>query len=91
MIKVNVRCVTPVRRLHELAVQSVKIVELEDTVTGVKNANLVNIVPLRLMILRYVLTAFLEDTNLTLGKQAVFRVRQESIATWKGFQNVLIV
>jgi len=80
-----------VKKLHELVVQSVKIVVREDMVMVVEIAKLVSIVPLRLMILSHVLHAVLDDTNQTLDTQFVFRARQESIASWKAFQNVLIV
>jgi hypothetical protein len=60
-----------VKRLHELAVQNVKIVALEDMVLVAKNANLVSIAPLLWTILKDVLTAVLESLNQTMGKQAV--------------------
>tara|TARA_B110000208_G_scaffold30365_1_gene39969 strand:+ start:211 stop:522 length:312 start_codon:yes stop_codon:yes gene_type:complete len=70
-IKVNVCCVLSVRRVHEPAVQNVKIVALEDMVLVAKNANLVSIAPLLWTILKDVLTAVLESLNQTMGKQAV--------------------
>jgi hypothetical protein len=66
------------KRLHELVVQSVKIVEQADMVMVVKHANPGSIVPLLWTITQPVLPAVLEDINLTVDKQAVFRVRQES-------------
>ena len=90
-IKVNACCVLLANKRHELAVQSVKIVELENTVTDVKNANLVNIAPLRRTILRPVLHAELGGINLTLDKQAVFHVHLENINTLKEKKNVSIV
>jgi hypothetical protein len=77
-IKVNACCVLSANTRHELAVQSVKIVELEDTVTGVKNVKLVNTAPLRRTILRPVLHAELGGINLTLDKQAVFHAHLEN-------------
>ena len=72
-------CVVSAKRRHDLAVLNVKIVVLADMVLIVKNANLVNIVPLRLMILRRVRCAVLDGINLTRGKQAVFHAHQENI------------
>ena len=71
MIKVNVRCVPLVRRLHELALQSVKIVVLVDTVMVAKNANLASIAPLLWTILKDALTAVLGSLNQMMGKRAV--------------------
>ena len=82
-IKLNVCGVLSVKRLHELEVQSVKIVVLASTVMVVKNVTLVSIAHLRLTILQHVLHAVLEDINLILGKQAVYRVHLESTSTWK--------
>ena len=90
-IKVNACCVLLANKRHELAVQSVKIVELEDTVTGVKNANLVNIAPLRRTILRPVLHAELGGINLTLDKRAVYHAHLENISTLKEKTRVQIV
>ena len=90
-IKVNVCCVLSVRRLHEPAVQNVKIVALEDMVLVAKNANLVNIVPLRLTILSHVLHAVLDGINPMLVKQFVFRVRLESINMLKEQNSVKTV
>jgi hypothetical protein len=73
-MKVNVCCVRLVRRHHELAVLSVKIVALEDMVLVVKHANLVSIAPLLWTILEDVLTAVLESLSQMMGKQAVFLV-----------------
>ena len=87
-IKVNACCVLLANKRHDLAVQSVKIVELEDTVTGVKNANLVNIAPLRRTIRRPVLHAELGGINLTLDKQAVFHVHLENISISKEKKHV---
>jgi len=50
-IKVNVCCVPLVKRLHDLVVQSVKIVVLASMVVVAKNANLVSIAHLRQTIL----------------------------------------
>ena len=80
-IKANVCCVLLVRRLHEPAVQNVKIVALEDMVMVAKNANLVSIAHLHQTIPRPVLHAVLEDTNRTLGKQAVSPVSLAPIKT----------
>ena len=70
-MKVNVCCVLLVRRLHELAVQSVKIVVLEDMVMVAKNVKLDSIAPLLWTILKDVLTAVLGGLNQMMGKQAV--------------------
>ena len=75
----TVYCVLLVKRLHEVAVQSVRIVVLEDMVLIVKNVKLVSIEPLRLMILRPVPHAVLDGTNRTLDKQAAFHAHQENI------------
>ena len=91
MIKVNVYCVPLVKRLLESAVQSVKIVALEDMVLVAKHANLVSIAHLRQMIPRHVLTALLEDINPTMDKQAVFRVHQENTNTLKEKKHAQIV
>ena len=88
MIKANVCCVPSVRRLHEMVAQSVKIVVLVDMVMVVKNANLVSIVPRRLMTLRPVLHAVLECLNQTLGKQAAYHVHQENINMLKEKKHV---
>ena len=87
-IKVNACCVLLANKRHELAVQSVKIVELEDTVTGVKNANLVNIAHLLRTIRRRVSHAALEDINQILAKQSVFHAHQESTSTMKQKKHV---
>jgi hypothetical protein len=84
----NVCCVLLVKRLHELAAQSVKIVVRVDMAMVAKNANLVNIVPLRQTILRRVLTALLENTNRTMDKQAAYHAHLENINTWKEKKNV---
>ena len=85
MIKVNVYYVLSVKRLHVLAVQSVKIVVLAGMATIVRRAILVNIASLLWKILRNVLRATLEGTNQTMAKQAAFlvlqvctRIKQES-------------
>jgi len=90
-IKLNVCCVMSVKRLHELEVQSVKIVVLASTVMVVKNVTLVSIAHLRLTILQHVLHAVLEDINLILGKQAVYRAHLESINTLKEKKHVRTV
>ena len=90
-IKMNVCCVLSVKRLHEMAVQIVKIVALEDMVMVAKNANLVNIVPLHWTILQHVSHAVSEDINPTLAKRIVFRVHQESINILKEKKNVWTV
>jgi hypothetical protein len=90
-IKVNVCCVPLVKKLHDLVVQSVKIVVLASMVMVVKHAKLDSIARLLWTAPRPVPHAIVDGINLVLGKQAVSRVRQESIATRKGFQNVLIV
>jgi hypothetical protein len=59
------------KRLHELVVQNVKIVVLEDMVMVAKNVKLDSIVPLLWTILRRVCCAVLEGINLTLAKRAV--------------------
>ena len=82
-IKVNVCCVLSVKRLHELVVQNVKIVVLECLAMVASSAKLANTAPLHRTILRHVLHAVLEDINLMLVKQFVFRVRLESINTLK--------
>ena len=84
----NVYCVPLAKRLHELAVQSVKIVVRADTVMGAKNANLVNTVPLLCTILRRVRCAVLEGISLTMGKQAVYHAHLESINISKEQKNV---
>ena len=91
MIKVNVRCVPSVRRLHEMVAQSVKIVVLVDMVMVVKNVKLVNIAPLRRTILRPVLHAELGGINLTLDKRAVYHAHLENISTLKEKTRVQIV
>jgi len=73
-IKVNVCYVLLVRRLHELAVQSVKIVVLEDMVMVAKNVKLDSIAPLLWTILKDVLTAVLGSLNQMMGKRAVYLV-----------------
>jgi hypothetical protein len=74
-----------------MVAQSVKIVVLASMVMAAKNAKLGSIACLPRIILRHVSNVVLGDTNQTMGKQAVFRVRQESTASWKVFQNVVIV
>jgi hypothetical protein len=78
-IKMSACCVVSAKRRHDLAVLNVKIVVLADMVLIVKNANLVNIVPLRLMILRPVPHAVLGGINQTQDKQAAFHAHQENI------------
>jgi len=81
MIKVNVYYVLSVKRLHVLAVQSVKIVVLVGMATVVRRAIMVNIASLLWKILRPVLNVILDDINQALVKQAVFRVLQAHIRT----------
>ena len=81
MIKVNVRCVPLVRRLHELALQSVKIVVLEDMVMVAKHVKLDSIAPLLWTILKDVLTAVLGSLNQMMGKRAVYLVYLAHIKT----------
>jgi hypothetical protein len=72
-----------VKRLHKLAVQSVKIAVPVDMAMVVKNVKLDSIVHLRQTIPRHVSIAVSEDINLTMGKQAVFHAHQESTSTLK--------
>ena len=74
-----------------MVAQSVKIVVLASMVMVAKNAKLGSIACLPRTILRHVSNVVLGDINQTMGKQAVFHVHQECIASWKVFQNVLIV
>jgi hypothetical protein len=87
-MKANVCCVPLVKKLHELVVQSVKIVVLADMVTVAKNVKLANTAPLHRMILRHVLHAVLDGINQTRDKQAVFRARRESTNILKEKRNV---
>ena len=79
----NVRYVLLVRRLHELVVQSVKIVVQEDMAMVAKNAKLGSIVPLRQTILQHVPHVTLDSINLMPDKQAVFHAHRESISILK--------
>ena len=91
MIKTNVCCVLSVRRLHELVVQNVKIVVLEDMVIVAKNVKLDSIAHLRQTMPRRVRYAVLGGINLALGKQAAFRAHLESTNTLKEKKHVQIV
>ena len=82
-IKVNVCCVPSVKRLHEMVVQSVKIVVLASMVMVAKNAKQANIACLPRTILRLVSNVVLGDTNRILAKQAAFHVHQEGANTLK--------
>jgi hypothetical protein len=62
-IKANVCCVPSVKRLHELAVQSVKIVVQASMVKGVKCAKLVSIENLLLKIQQHVLNVLRGNIN----------------------------
>ena len=82
-IKVNVCCVSLVKRLHDLVVQSVKIVVLASMAMIAKNAKQANIACLPRTILRPVSNVVLGDTNRILAKQAVFHVHQVGANTLK--------
>jgi hypothetical protein len=69
-----------VNRLHELAAQSVKIVVPASMVTIAKSVKLESTTHLLWMIPQLVLHAIVDGINLTMGKQVVFRVHQESLA-----------
>ena len=90
-IKANVCCVLSVNRLHELAVQNVKIVVLEDMVMVASSAKLDNIAHPRQTMPRRVRYAILGGINLTLDKQAAFRAHLESTNTLKEKKHVQIV
>ena len=77
----NVCCVPLVKKLHELVVQSVKIVVLASMVIVVKIAMPVSIAHLRQTILRPVPHVLLEGINLMMGKLAVFLAHQDRIRT----------
>ena len=82
-MKANACCVLLVNRLHEVAVQNVKIVVLEVMVMVASSAKLDNIAHPRQTMPRHVSIAVSEDINLTLGKQAVFHAHQEGANTLK--------
>ena len=77
-IKMNVCCVLLAKRLHELVVQNVKIVVLEDMVIVAKNVKLDSIAHPRQTMPRRVRFAVLGGINLALDKQAAFRAHLES-------------
>ena len=91
MIKTNVCCVLLVNRLHEMVVQNVKIVVLEDMVIVAKNVKLDSIAHLRRTMPRRVRYAVLGGINLALDKQAAFRAHLESINILKEKKHVQIV
>jgi hypothetical protein len=80
---VNVRYALLVKRLHEQAAQSVKIVVLADMVMGVRCAKQGSIVNLLWTIPRSVSHVELDYINQTLDKPAAFRARQENISIAK--------
>jgi hypothetical protein len=90
MIKVIVCCVLSVRRLHELAVQSAKIVVLVDMVIVAKNVKLDSIAPLHQTTPQRVRYVVLGGINLTLDKQAVFCAHLESTNISKAKKHVQI-
>jgi hypothetical protein len=80
-----------VKRLHELAVQSVKIVVLASMVMVAKNANQVSIAHLLRTILQPVPHVIAEDFNQTQANQAAFHAHQESTNISKEKKHVQIV
>ena len=90
-IKVNVCSVPLVKRLHELVVQSVRIVMLAGMAMSVSCAKRGSIVNLLWTILKPVLHAKLDDTNQTLGKQTAFHAHLVNTSIAKEKTHVWIV
>jgi len=90
-IKVNVCSVPLVKRLHELVVQSVRIVVLAGMAMSVSCAKRGSIVNLLWTILKPVLHAKLDDTNQTLGKQTAFHAHLVNTSIAKEKTHVWIV